>query len=354
MQKLDFVYQARAGRVIFGPGSLGHLEREVLNLKSERALILCSAEQKQTGEAVAARLGSRAAAVFDRAVMHVPVELAKEARALARELHADCAIAVGGGSTVGLGKAIALESDLPILAIPTTYAGSEMTPIFGITEAGLKRTGVDLRVLPKTVIYDPTLTTSLPVEMSVTSGINAIAHAAEGLYSKDANPVTSLMAEEGIAALVRAIPGIVAEPADIEARSHALYGAWLCGTVLGSVGMALHHKLCHTLGGSFNLPHAQTHTIVLSHALAYNRDAAPEAMKRIARALGSEDAAVGLYQLAKKNGAPTALKDIGMRAEDVEKAADIAIANSYWNPRPVEREAIFALLRDAYEGVAPR
>jgi maleylacetate reductase len=354
MQKLDFVYQARAGRVVFGAGSLEHLEREVLNLKSERALILCSAEQKQTGEAVAARLGSRAAAVFDRAVMHVPLELAKEARMLARELHADCAIAVGGGSTVGLGKAIALESDLPILAIPTTYAGSEMTPIFGITEAGLKRTGTDLRVLPKTVIYDPTLTTGLPVGMSVTSGINAIAHAAEGLYSKDANPVTSLIAEEGIAALVRAVSGIVADPADIEARSHALYGAWLCGTVLGSVGMALHHKLCHTLGGSFNLPHAQTHTIVLSHALAYNRDAAPEAMKRIARALGSDDAALGVYQLAKENGAPTALKDIGMRAEDVEKAADIAIANPYWNPRPVERESILALLQDAYEGVTPR
>jgi maleylacetate reductase len=354
MQKLEFFYQARPGRVVFGANSLQHLEREVLNLKSERALILCSPEQRETGEAVAARLGSRAAGIFDRAVMHVPVELAREARAIAKELRADCAIAVGGGSTIGLGKAIALDSDLAILAIPTTYAGSEMTPIFGITEAGLKRTGSDLRVLPKTVIYDPILTTSLPVAMSVTSGINAIAHAAEGLYSKDANPVTSLIAEEGIAALVRAVSGIVADPTDIEARSHALYGAWLCGTVLGSVGMALHHKLCHTLGGSFNLPHAQTHTIVLSHALAYNRDAAPEAMKRIARALGSDDAAVGVYQLAKENGAPTALKDIGMRAEDVEKAADIASANPYWNPRPVEREAILALLQDAYEGVKPR
>jgi maleylacetate reductase len=353
MQKLDFVYQARAGRVVFGAGSLEHLEREVLNLKSERALILCSPEQKEIGEALAARLGRSAAAVFDRAVMHVPLESAREARVLARELHADCAIAVGGGSTVGLGKAIALESDLPILAIPTTYAGSEMTPIFGITEAGSKRTGTDLRVLPKTVIYDPTLTTSLPVELSVTSGINAIAHAAEGLYSKDANPVTSLLAEEGIAALVRAISGIVADPTNIDARSHALYGAWLCGTVLGSVGMALHHKLCHTLGGSFNLPHAQTHTIVLSHALAYNRDAAPEAMKRIARALGSGDAAMGVYRLAKENGAPTALKEIGMKADDLEKAADIASANPYWNPRPVERNAILALLHDAYEGVMP-
>jgi maleylacetate reductase len=354
MQKREFVYQARAGRVVFGPGSLRHLEREVLQLGSERALILCSPEQKGTGEAVAARLGPRAAGVFDRAVMHVPLELAKEARALARELKADCAIAVGGGSTIGLGKAIALESDLPILAVPTTYAGSEMTPIYGITDAGLKKTGTDLRVLPKTVIYDADLTMSLPVALSVTSGINAIAHAAEALYSRDENPVTSLMAEEGIAALARALPLIVADPQNVEARAEAQYGAWLCGTVLGSVGMALHHKLCHTLGGSFNLPHAQTHTIVLPHALAYNRQAAPNAMQRIARALGSTDAALGIYELAKRCGAPLALKDIGMSAEDVSKAADIASSNPYWNPRQIERDALLGLLQDAFDGVAPR
>ncbi|ALE59173.1 maleylacetate reductase [Paraburkholderia graminis] len=354
MQKREFVYQARAGRVVFGPGSLQHLEREVLQLGSERALILCSPEQKETGEAIAARLGARAAAVFDRAVMHVPLELAKEARALARELNADCAIAVGGGSTIGLGKAIALESDLPILAVPTTYAGSEMTPIYGITDAGLKKTGTDLRVLPKTVIYDADLTMSLPVALSVTSGINAIAHAAEALYSRDENPVTSLMAEEGIAALARALPLIVANSHNVEARAEAQYGAWLCGTVLGSVGMALHHKLCHTLGGSFNLPHAQTHTIVLPHALAYNRQAAPNAMQRIARALGSQDAALGVYELAKRCGAPLALKDIGMSAEDVSKAADIASSNPYWNPREIERDALLALLQDAFDGVAPR
>ncbi|MDR5761349.1 maleylacetate reductase [Caballeronia sp. LZ035] len=353
MQKREFVYQARAGRVVFGPGSLQYLEREVLELKSERALILCSPEQKETGEAVAARLGARAAGVFDRAVMHVPLELAKEARALARELKADCAIAVGGGSTIGLGKAIALESDLPILAVPTTYAGSEMTPIYGITDAGLKKTGTDLRVLPKTVIYDADLTMSLPVGLSVTSGINAIAHAAEALYSREANPVTNLMAEEGIAALARALPAIVADAQNIDARADAQYGAWLCGTVLGSVGMALHHKLCHTLGGSFNLPHAPTHTIVLPHALAYNRQAAPEAMKRIARALGSDDAATGVYELAKRCGASLALKDVGMAAEDVAKAADIASSNPYWNPRPIEHDALLELLQNAFDGVAP-
>ncbi|MEX3932146.1 maleylacetate reductase [Paraburkholderia phymatum] len=354
MQKREFVYQARAGRVVFGAGSLRHLEREVLQLNSERALILCSPDQKETGDVVAARLGARAVAVFDRAVMHVPLELAKKAREMAAELRADCAVAVGGGSTIGLGKAIALESDLPILAVPTTYAGSEMTPIYGITDAGLKKTGTDLRVLPKTVIYDADLTMTLPVGLSVTSGINAIAHAAEALYSKDENPITSLMAEDGIAALARALPAIVADPQNLDARADAQYGAWLCGTVLGSVGMALHHKLCHTLGGSFNLPHAQTHTIVLPHALAYNRHAAPRAMERIARALGADDAATGVYELARKCGAPLGLKEIGMSSSDVEKVTEIASSNPYWNPRPIEREAIHALLQDAFAGVAPR
>ncbi|MCD6076763.1 MAG: maleylacetate reductase, partial [Ramlibacter sp.] len=205
----------------------------------------------------------------------------------------------------------------------------------------------------RTVIYDPELTLSLPVALSVTSGINAIAHAAEGLYSVDGNPVMDLMAAEGIAALGRALPAIRADSADLEARSHALYGAWRCGVVLGNVGMALHHKLCHTLGGSFNLPHAQTHTIVLPHALAYNAQAAPGAMERIARALGGASAARSVFDLARDNGAPVALREIGMQANDLERACDIALQNQYPNPRPLERAAIRQLLQDAYEGVRP-
>lgn len=353
-EHLDFIYNARPGRVVFGAGSLQHLEREVLALGAERALVLCTPEQHVLAQSIADRLGERSAGVFDRAVMHVPIEVAREAQDLARTLKADCAIAVGGGSTIGLGKAIALDSGLPILAIPTTYAGSEMTPIYGLTEAGLKRTGTDLRVLPRTVIYDPELTLTLPVPMSITSGINALAHAAEGLYSREANPVTSLLAEEAIAALGQGLPGVYANSSDIEARSRALYGAWLAGSVLGTVGMALHHKLCHTLGGSFNLPHAQTHTIVLPHALAYNAAAAPEAMRRIARALGSNDAAMGVYELARRHGAPVALRDIGMIEADLDRAADIASANPYWNPRPIDRTAIRSLLQNAFEGTPPR
>ncbi|UQO32978.1 maleylacetate reductase [Burkholderia cepacia] len=350
---MNFIYQARPARVIFGAGSLDHLEREVLELGAQRALVLCTPEQRDLAQSIVERLGARAAGLYDRATMHVPIEIARDAQAFARSCGADCAIAIGGGSTIGLGKAIALESSLPILAIPTTYAGSEMTPIYGLTEDGIKRTGSDARVLPKTVIYDPSLTVTLPVELSVTSGLNAIAHAAEGLYANNANPVMSLVAEEGIRALARGLPGVRRDTADLGARGDALYGAWLCGMVLGNVGMALHHKLCHTLGGSFNLPHAPTHTVVLPHALAYNAAHAPDAMQRIARAIGTNDAARGLYALALDNGAPVSLKAIGMQEADLDRAADLAAANPYWNPRPIERDGLRALLQDAFDGNLP-
>jgi maleylacetate reductase len=349
----SFVYNGQPGRVVFGPGALAKLGAEIEALGAKRALVLSTPEQRASAEHVAELLGAKAAGIFDRAVMHVPIETAREAREVARQLGADCAVAVGGGSTTGLGKAIALDSGLPIIAIPTTYAGSEMTPIYGITEAGLKKTGRDARVLPRAVIYDPELTLTLPVGLSVTSGINAIAHAAEGLYSVDGNPVMDLMAEEGIRALGRALPRIRADAKDLEARGDALYGAWLCGIVLGNVGMALHHKLCHTLGGSFNLPHAETHTIVLPHALAYNAQAAPDAMRRIARALDARSAPQAVYDLAQDNGAPVALRDIGLQAADLDRACAIALQNQYPNPRPLERAAIRQLLQDAYEGRRP-
>nr|WP_218863675.1 maleylacetate reductase [Pigmentiphaga litoralis] len=350
-----FVYTGIASRVVFGAGSLQHLEREIELLGARRALVLCTPGQRDQAERVAAIIGDRAAGIFDQAVMHVPIESAREARAEAQRMGADCAIAIGGGSTTGLGKAIALDSGLPILAIPTTYAGSEMTPIYGITEAGLKKTGKDLRVLPRTVIYDPELTIGLPVGLSITSGLNAMAHAAEGLYAQDTNPIMGLLAEEGLRAMSRALPALKADPADLSARSDALYGAWLCGTVLGNVGMALHHKLCHTLGGSFNLPHAEVHTVVLPHAMAYNTRAVPDVMARIGRAIGSpDDAAGGLFDLAQSQGAPVALRDIGMQEADLDRAADIAVGNPYWNPRPIERTALRQLLQDAWEGKRPK
>lgn len=355
----DFIFQGQPSRVVFGAGALSHLEREIELLGARRALVLCTPEQQTQAAEVADRLGSRAAGLFPRAAMHVPIETAREARELASRLGADCAVAIGGGSTTGLGKAIALDSALPILAIPTTYAGSEMTPIFGITEGGLKKTGKDARVLPRTVIYDPELTLSLPVPLSITSGMNAIAHAAEGLYARDGNPILALMAEEGIRALATALPAIRRDAADVAARGSALYGAWLCGTVLGNVGMALHHKLCHTLGGSFNLPHAEVHTVVLPHAIAFNASAVPEALARIGRALGlagSTSAAAALFDLARDNGAPVSLREIGMQASDLDRAADMAVSNPYANPREITaaaRPAIRQLLQDAFDGVRP-
>ena len=349
-----FVYVAQPSRVVFGAGALSQLGAEIERLGASRALVLSTPEQADSARRVAALLGGRAAGLFAKAVMHVPIETAREARDEARRLGADCAVAIGGGSTTGLGKAIALESGLPILAIPTTYAGSEMTPIYGLTEGGVKKTGRDPRVLPRTVIYDPELTLTLPLALTVTSALNAIAHAAEGLYAHDGNPITALMAEEGIRACAAALPRLAADARDLDARGDALYGAWLCGSVLGAVAMGLHHKLCHTLGGSFGLPHAEVHTVILPHALAYNAAQAPAAMRAIARALGAADAAAGVFELAARHGAPTSLKALGMPADGLDRAADLAVQTPYPNPRPLERDALRALLQRAFDGSAPQ
>jgi maleylacetate reductase len=349
----DFVYDQLACRVVFGAGTFDKLATEVDRLGLSKLLVLSTPGQVKLAEEAARRLGSRAAGLYPHAKMHVPIETAQAARAEARRVGADGAVAIGGGSTIGLGKAIALESGLPIVAIPTTYAGSEMTPIYGLTEGGAKKTGRDAKVLPRTVIYDPLLTLGLPAKISGPSGMNAIAHCVEALYAENANPVISLMAEEGIRTLARSLPRIAADLGDLDARGDALYGAWLAGISLGAVGMALHHKLCHTLGGSFNLPHAETHTIVLPHAAAYNSEAAPEAMRRIARALGGKQAATGLYDLAAAIGAPLALKEIGFQEQDLDQAAEIATRNPYYNPRPVSRDGIRRLLEDAFHGRRP-
>jgi alcohol dehydrogenase class IV len=352
-----FVYQSSPSRVVFGAGSRARLADEIERLGARRALVLSTPEQAASAREVAQVLGERVAGVFARAVMHVPIETARAAREEAARLGADCAVAIGGGSTTGLGKAIALESALPIVAVPTTYAGSEMTSIWGITEAGVKKTGRDARVLPRTVIYDPELTLTLPYALTVTSAINAIAHAAEGLYAHDGNPVLALMAEEGIRASAAALTPLKADAHDLDARGDALYGAWLCGTVLNGVAMGLHHKLCHTLGGTFNLPHAEVHTVVLPHALAYNAAHAPGAMARVARALGAREAADApraVFDLARRHGAPTSLAAIGMPAAGLDRAADLAVAAPYPNPRPLERAALRALLQRAFDGEPPQ
>ena len=336
--------------MVFGAGSVGELAAEVERLGAKRVLLIST--PGRAGMVKRLAKGLALAGVFDRAVMHTPIEAVAQARELAASVKADCCVAVGGGSTIGFGKAIALSSALPVVAVPTTYSGSEMTTIWGISEGGAKKTGRDPKVLPRAVIYDPELTLELPAAVSAASGMNAIAHCAEALYAHDGNPIVSLMAEEGIRALASALPKIVADPRDLGGRTAGLYGSWLAGMTISTTSVALHHKLCHILGG-FGLPHAETHSIVLPHAIGYNQAAAPEAMARISKALGKTDAARGLYELEEKLGIPMRLADIGMKEADLERAARIAVEAPYPNPRKVEYEPVLRLLRDAYDGRRP-
>jgi len=350
-----FIYQILPARVIFGEGKLSEVARELRHLGKNRALVIATPQQSELAHDVANLLGNTCVGIHDKAVMHVPYETVQEAMQRVLQLNVDCLVAAGGGSTTGLAKAIALEKPLPILAIPTTYAGSEMTPIWGMTKNGLKTTGHNANVKPKTVIYDPKLTVSLPPGLSATSGMNAIAHCVEALYAENANPIASLMAEEGIRVLGTSMPEIVNDPYDLDARSEALYGAWLAGAVLGMVGMALHHKLCHVLGGTYNLPHAETHTVVLPHAAAYNASHAPKAMEAIGRALNcdAEDAAGALYDLEKSLNTPTTLAELGLTEDRIDETAKLAVKNPYYNPRPVTEEGIRDVLERAYFGHRP-
>ena len=348
-----FDFTGSPARIIFGEGSSTQTPDAVASLGCARALVLSTPHRAEDARALEVRLGSLAAGVYTGAAMHTPTDVTEDAMKVVEETGADCTVALGGGSTTGLGKAIAYRTDLPQIVIPTTYAGSEATPILGQTEAGVKTTLKDPKVLPEVVIYDPALTYSLPPAMTVTSALNAMAHAVEALYARDRNPLSSLMAEEGIRALVRALPAILEVPEDASARSDALYGAWLCGSVLGTVGMALHHKLCHTLGGTFDLPHAETHSVILPHAVAYNAAAVPGRLQPLADALGVEKPGLGLFEFARSLGAPTTLRELGMPEDGIDKAADLAIANPYWNPRDIERPLIRRLIEKAYHGTEP-
>ena len=345
MIKLDFscfTYQALATRVLFGVEHLAVVKAEADRLGMKHPMIVTGQHQSPLGLAITSLLGG---SHWNGAKMHTPIVETERALTFFNERNSDGIIALGGGSAIGLGKAIAFRTDCPQLVIPTSYAGSEMTNILGETTPAGKVTKRDARIQPETVIYDPTLLESLSGKFAATSGMNAIAHAVEGLYAVDGNPIIALMAQEGIGALATALP-----QGD---HKGSLYGAWLCGTVLGSATMALHHKLCHVLGGTFNLPHSETHTVILPHATAYNAAAAPVAMQLIRKALGACSAAPGLFDLALSLGAPTSLKELGMMEADLAKAADIACANPYPNPQVLTRAGIHKLLENAYHGRRP-
>ena len=340
-------------RVRFGAGVRHKVGEEMEALGLSRALILTTPQQADTGAEFAELLGAKAVGVYSGAAMHTPVAVSEEATAKALELRADCVVAVGGGSTTGLGKAIALRTDLPQIVVPTTYAGSEATPILGQTEGGRKTTLTSAKVQPEVILYDAELVRTLPVGMTVTSALNAMAHAAEGLYAQNRSPISTLMALEGLRAFRDALPRVMENPDDLHARGETLYGAWLCGTVLGTASMALHHKLCHTLGGSFDLPHAETHSVILPHAIAYNETAAARELAPVAEIFGGKTAGQALRAFAVRMKAPLALRDLGLKEADLDRATEIATQNPYWNPRPIEAGAIRRLLQAAWEGAAP-
>ncbi|GAA0268757.1 maleylacetate reductase and hydroxyquinol 1,2-dioxygenase domain-containing protein [Cryptosporangium japonicum] len=348
----SFEHTGSPVRVVFGAGTLGALRSEVERLGRRRVLLVSGSSQPDVVERAAAGLGDLLAGRFSGAAMHTPVEVT--ARALESASDADVVVSIGGGSATGLGKALAVRLGVPQIAVPTTYAGSEVTSTLGETADGVKTTRSAPEILPATVLYDVDLTVDLPVATSVTSGVNAMAHAVEALYSPDADPAVDALAEQSIRLLAAGLRRIVTDPADVDARADALTGAWLAGTCLGAVGMGLHHKLCHTLGGSFGLPHAGTHTVVLPHAIAYNASAAPDAVARVAAALGRDrDAAAAMYDFVVEVGGPTSLAELGFRAGDVAEAARLATARPYPNPRPVTEEGVTELLTDALAGARP-
>lgn len=352
-----FVYTASPVRVIFHAGSIKCLDAELDRLSVCRPLLLSTPQQADDVSALSKYLHPTKTAtttrVFAEAAMHTPVEITARAVEYALQVHADSLVSLGGGSTIGLGKALASRMGLPHICIPTTYAGSEMTPILGETENGVKTTKSDPSILPSVVIYDVHLTMTLPASMSATSGVNSIAHAIEALYSPSGNPIITLLALECIRCLAIALPALQENPHDLTARTSAQYGAWLGGLCLGSVGMCLHHKLCHTLGGSFNMPHAETHTVVLPHAIAYNSThIPPQVMASLATVLpeSNGDAVAGLNALLHKLKVERSLRAFGFREADIETAAEIATSKSYPNPRPVERAPMIELIRRVWAG----
>ena len=348
----NFIFKGLPAKVLFGRGRVADLGGEITALELSNVVVLTTPEQSALGEQVAAQLNGLCTGHLATATMHTPVEVTEAALEWCRSRSVDGIVSVGGGSTIGLGKALALRTDLPQICVPTTYAGSEMTDILGQTVDGQKSTQRGPKIQPEVAIYDPDLTDTLPASLSITSGFNAIAHAVEALYAVDCNPIIEFIASEGIRKLTRALPQLEG-PEARRARDEALQGAWFCGVSLGSCAMALHHKLAHVLGGSFDLPHAESHTALLPFSIAYNEPALNGQLDPARRVLGTENLAQAIFDLAQELGAPTSLAAIGMPAEGIEKAAQIAAAQPYPNPRPLSFEGIRALLDDAYHGRRP-
>jgi alcohol dehydrogenase class IV/protocatechuate 3,4-dioxygenase beta subunit len=352
-----FARDVLPGRVVFGAGAARTaLAGEVARLGVSRLLLIPSGSEQSAARELFAPLADRIAGTFTGVRPHVPVEVADAARKQAAAVGADAVLSLGGGSATGTAKAVALTTGLPVIAVPTTYAGSEVTPVWGLTEGDRKTTGVDSRVLPRLVIYDPELTASLPGPVSAASGLNAMAHAVEAFWAPGRNPVSSLTAGEAIRVLAAALPAVLRDGADTGARGDLLYGAYLAGTAFAVTGSGLHHKICHILGGRYDLPHAQTHAIMLPYVLAFNAPGAPDAARQIGQALAGGglaggDPAAALQRLAGQLGLPRGLREIGFGEEQIAEAARlIEPAVPADNPVPADAAALQALLRRAWAG----
>jgi alcohol dehydrogenase class IV len=351
---MKFEHVSLPQRVRFATGGAReNLAAEIEALGASRVMVIASEGEREMAHAVAD--GLPVVRWHHEVVMHVPVEVAERARSVAATEDVDALVCIGGGSTTGLAKAVALTTGLPIVAVPTTYAGSEVTNVWGLTEGSRKTTGVDDKVLPRAIVYDAALTLGLPVELSVASGLNALAHCVDSMWAPRADPIDRALAAEGIRALRVGLPLVVKEPAGAEGRENALYGAYLSARAFASAGSGLHHKICHVLGGMFNLPHAQTHAVVLPYVLAFNAPYADDARRMIAAAFDADDAVSGLQQLRAELDAPRALRDLGMPEDGIPAAADAVLAAvPPGNPRPVTLANITELLHAAWEGADPR
>jgi maleylacetate reductase len=347
---MKFTHATLPQRVVFAAGeSPAAVAAEVEALGGSKVMLIASDREKELADPVAKEIP--VVLRHEEVVMHVPVEVVGRALRAAVDAGADILVSVGGGSTTGLAKAVALTTGLPIVAVPTTYAGSEATNVWGLTEGETKTTGVDDKVLPASVVYDAALLTSLPGEMTVASGLNAMAHCVDSMWGPRADPIDRALAQEGIRALATGLPAVADDSAGVEGIEQTLYGAYLAAVAFASAGSGMHHKICHVLGGMFNLPHAQTHAVVLPYVLAFNAPHAPEAAARIALAFGSRTAGAALAALREVLDAPRALRDYGMPEDGIAKAlGPITKAIPDNNPAPVTDENLTALLRAAWAG----
>ncbi len=350
-----FTFVALPFRVVFGAGRVASLGDELEALGAERALFCVSPGRTGEVERVSRVIEDRCVGVAANALPFTPIECVREALDHARDLAADCVVSYGGGNAIGLAKVLADELDIPYIAIPTTYSGSETTTLQAVREDGRRVQLASPKMLPRSIIYDPELTLGLSPDIAVPSGFNSMAQGVSSFFAETRNPVVALSAEGGIRAMASALERIAADPADIEARGDALYGAFLCGSTIMASGTTLQHKACHVLAGDFKLTHARTHTIMLPHVVNYNRASVAGAEDAIARAFGGApgDGPGAVFDALVRCGAPTALRDIGMKEEDLDRAAELTVTNPYYNPRPYERDAIRRMLDDAFFGRRP-